>query len=370
MKPRRINAFPLAVGMALAVTTAPAVTAPLSSRKSVKTSGGTVERIKIHGRALEGNLEGESPDRDVTIYLPPSYRTDRNRRYPVVYLLHGYTGTDEVTWTKGRDSRPPTANVPAIADKVFLAGAAHDMILVMPNAYSIYLGSMYSNSVTAGNWEDYVADDLVAYMDSHYRTIADRMSRGLAGHSMGGYGTIRIGMKRPDVFGSIYALSACCLSANISPRLEAMAAAEAIKTKEDVAKAERGPLGTFARAAAWSPNPANPPLYLDLPVKDGKVRPEIVAKWAANAPLAMLDQYIPGLKKLHAIAFDIGNQDEAVQPRTIRELDEILTRSGVTHTYETYEGTHSSRIPERLETKVLPFFSSNLSAAATRSTKH
>lgn len=69
------------------------------------------------------------------------------------------------------------------------------------------------------------------------------------------------------------------------------------------------------RAAAWSPNPNNPPLYLDFPVKDGKIQPAIVAKWAANAPLAMVDQYIPNLKKLHAIAFDIGNQDEAVAPR-------------------------------------------------------
>jgi S-formylglutathione hydrolase FrmB len=369
MKPQRFNGFP-SLTLALAVSVTLGAAAPLHSQSNGKARTGTVERIKVHGRALEGNLEGESPDRDVTIYLPPSYASERNRRYPVVYLLHGYTGTDEFTWIKGRDSRPPTANVPEIADKVFLAGTAREMILVMPNAYSIYLGSMYSNSVTAGNWEDYVAEDLVAYMDGHYRTIPDRMSRGLAGHSMGGYGTIRIGMKRPDVFASVYALSACCLTANISPRVEGMAAAEAIKTREDVAKAERGPLGTFARAAAWSPNPDNPPLYLDLPVKDGKTRPEVVAKWAANAPLAMIDQYIPNLKKLHAIAFDIGNQDEAVQPRTIKQLDEILTRSGVAHTYETYEGTHSGRIPERLETRMLPFFSSNLSAAPSRSTKH
>lgn len=240
------------------------------------------------------------------------------------------------------------------------------MIIVMPNANSVYLGSMYSNSVTAGNWEGYIAQDLVAYVDGHYRTIADRMSRGLAGASMGGYGTIRIGMKYPEVFSSIYALSACCLSANINPRVENLAAVEAIRTKEDVAKAGRGPMGTLARAAAWSPNPGNPPLYLDLPVKDGKIQPAIVAKWAANAPLAMIDQFIPHLKKLHAIAFDIGNQDEAVAPRTIKELDEILTAAGVAHIYETYDGTHNSRRAERIETKMLPFFSNNLTFAAAK----
>ena len=238
------------------------------------------------------------------------------------------------------------------------------MIIVMPNAHSVYLGSMYSNSVTAGNWEGYIAQDLVAYVDAHYRTIADRMSRGLAGASMGGYGTIRIGMKYPEVFSSIYALSACCLTANINPRVENLAAVEAIRTPEDVAKAGRGPMGTLARAAAWSPNPNNPPLYLDLPVKDGKIQPAIVAKWAANAPLAMVDQYIPNLKKLHVIAFDIGNQDEAVAPRTIKELDEVLTAAGVAHIYETYDGTHNSRRAERIETKMLSFFSNNLTFTA------
>jgi S-formylglutathione hydrolase len=96
----------------------------------------------------------------------------------------------------------------------------------------------------------------------------------------------------------------------------------------------------------------------------------LALRWAANAPLAMLDQYIPNLKKLHAIAFDIGNQDEAVQPRSVKAMHDLLAASGVAHIYETYEGTHSNKIPERLETKVLPFFSSNLSLAPARSTRH
>ena len=91
------------------------------------------------------------------------------------------------------------------------------MIVVMPNAYSKYGGSMYSSSVTTGDWEMYIAEDLVAYMDSHYRTIPERGSRGLAGHSMGGYGAVRIGMKRPDVFSSLYIMSACCLINNPFP---------------------------------------------------------------------------------------------------------------------------------------------------------
>jgi enterochelin esterase-like enzyme len=324
---------------------------------------GAVEHVKVHGKALEGNLEGDSPDRDVTIYLPPSYAGDRSRRYPVVYLLHGYGGTDS-TWT-GR-----LARLPESADKLVAAGSLREMIVVMPNAFSLHKGSMYSSSVTTGDWETYIARDLVSYVDSHYRTIPDRSSRGLAGHSMGGYGAIRIGMKRSDVFSSLYILSACCLTPQLNPRPEAMAASEAIRTREQAEEASRGrgfgPSTNLAFAAAWSPNPANPPLYFDLPVKDGTLRPEIVAKWAANAPLAMIDQYIPSLKAYGAIAIDVGTKDGLRASN--EELDQAMTRFGVAHTYEEYDGDHTNRIAERIEVHVLPFFSRTLSFASSGST--
>jgi hypothetical protein len=65
----------------------------------------------------------------------------------------------------------------------------------------------------------------------------------------------------------------------------------------------------LATAAAWSPNPKNPPLYLDLPTKEGAPRPDILAKWAANAPLALVDQYVGNLRQYRAIAVDVGDQD-------------------------------------------------------------
>src|SRR5215468_8135898 len=167
---------------------------------------GTVEHIKVHGKSLEGNLEGDSPDRDVFVYLPPSYASKPNQQYPVVYLLHGYGLTGERWMT--------FANLSDLSDKDIAAGTMKEMILVNPDAHTIYDGSMYSASPTTGDWETFIAEDLVSYIDSHYRTIPDRMSRGLGGHSMGGYGTVRIGMKRPDVFSSLYIMSACCLISN------------------------------------------------------------------------------------------------------------------------------------------------------------
>src|SRR5262245_66153088 len=89
---------------------------------------GSVERIKVHGKSLEGNLEGDSPDRDVFVYLPPSYDTNRNQRYPVVYLLHGYglTGERWMTFT----------NLAENADKDIAAGAMKELILVNPDAFT------------------------------------------------------------------------------------------------------------------------------------------------------------------------------------------------------------------------------------------
>ena len=225
---------------------------------------------------------------------------------------------------------------------------------------------MYSNSPTTGDWERFIAEDLVAYMDSHYRTLPDRMSRGLAGHSMGGYGAIRVGMKRPDVFFSLYLMSSCCLTANRNPNPDAMKGAEALKTREQAEEAARapgfGPSVNLASAAAWSPNPKNPPLYLDLPVKDGKVRPEIVAKWVSNAPLEMLQQHAENLKQYYAIAIDIGTADPLLNAN--KQLHDAMTRLRIPHSYEEYEGDHTNKVGERVELHVLPFFSKNLAAPA------
>ena len=163
------------------------------------------------------------------------------------------------------------------------------MIVVMPNAYSKYAGSTYSSSVTTGDWETYIAEDLVAYMDSHYRTIPERGSRGLAGHSMGGYGAVRIGMKRPDVFSSLYIMSACCLINNPFP-------APPANSNQNTTKGAAGPLQIVAAwSAAFSPNPKNPPNYFDEPMKDGQPQPLVIAKWHAASPLAMIDQYVMNL---------------------------------------------------------------------------
>ena len=319
---------------------------------------GTVERIKVYGKGLEGNLAGDLPDREVSVYLPPGYKANPNRRYPVVYMLHGFTDSDAKLY--GFESH--WMNLPDVLNKAFGEGNKQEMIFVTPNAFTRFQGSMYSSSVTTGNWEDFIAKELVTYIDKNYRTIPKAASRGLAGHSMGGYGAMRIGQKFPEVFSSLYLLSPCCLepTSNVPQDSAAQARLQAVQTQADLEKADFFTKATFASAAAWSPNPQKPPFYLDLPLENGELQPLVLAKWTANRPLATIDQYIFNIHKLNALAFDAGSEDRGIAA-SIKKLDKVLHSYGIKHFYEEYDGDHINRIAERIGTNLLSFFSENLS---------
>ena len=311
----------------------------------------TVEHITVHGPSLEGNLEGDAVDRDVFVFLPPSYAAEKTRRYPVVYALHGYSiGAEQ--WTR-------EIHVPQTLEGAFALGA-REMIVVLPDSKTAHNGSMYSSSVTTGDFEQFIAHDVVAYVDAHYRTLAARESRGLVGHSMGGYGASRIGMKHADVFGSLYIMSPCCLSARSGgpANTDLEQAVANAKSPADLANLPFFARAQLASAAAWSPDPKNPPLYLDLPTKDGQPRPEILAKWAANAPLAFVDQYIGNLRRYRAIAIDVGDQDGLRVDAG--KLHDVLDTYGIANTFEVYPGTHTSRVADRIQNHVMPFFSRTL----------
>lgn len=306
-----------------------------------------VETISVHGPSLVGNLEKNKADRTVLVLLPPSYDSAKARRYPVVYFLHGYNSQAEgtVAWTK-MEQRHNAA----------MAATRREFIVVAPDSDTLMGGSMYSDSPTVGNFETFTAKDLVAHIDRRYRTIARRGSRGLFGHSMGGYGTLRIGMKHPERYAVLYAMNPCCLSPrSIEPqearKLEGL-------TVEQVAKGDFGIRTTYAVAGTWSPNPGKPPFYSDLATQDGKADPLVLAKWAANAPVALVPQYLPALQSMTAIGIDTGDKD------FVRPDDEAmhaeLQKFGIKHDWELYEGDHGNRVSERLERVVFPFFARHL----------
>lgn len=308
---------------------------------------GRIDHVVMHSTALEGNLIGDSAERDVYVYLPPSYDSS-DKRYPVVFLLHGY-GLRAERWIT-------FAQVEAGANAAIDAGA-QEMIIVNPNAYNFFDGSMYTSSITTGDWERFIAEELVDYIDTNYRTLANRASRGLAGHSMGGYGTLRLGMKYPQVFSALYPMSACCLMDAAAPS-ENFALAATYDSREAVDALRYPAKSTLARAAAWSPNPDKPPLYLDLPSDATATDPELQAKWLANSLGALLDQYTFNLRRYTAIQMDVGDQDSLIT--TNQGLSEKFDTAGIKHTFLVYEGDHNNRVPDRVRDHVLPFFSRHL----------
>ena len=306
----------------------------------------TVETM--HSPSIEGNLEGNSAEREVYVITPPGYDENPDRRYPVVYFLHGY-------WMPASAQQEGFALHEAVQAS---AEAGEDFIMVMPDGFSKLRGGFYSSGPTVGDYESMVAKDLVAWMDANYRTIPDRESRGLAGHSMGGYGTARIAMKHPEVFSSIYMMSACCLdpmemTAESARRIQAM-------TPEQVAAADFGGLAPLSTLATWSPDPTDEgflKVYTGLR-DDGTVDPLVNQRLAANAPVVMVPQYLPALNSLEGFAMDIGDQDFLLDGNAKFRAE--LDRFGVDYDFELYEGDHGNRIRERIRTEVLPFFAEHL----------
>ena len=141
--------------------------------------------------------------------------------------------------------------------------------------------------------------------------------------------------------------------------IESLERVTEIKSIEQLEPAPFSVTAVLASAAAWAPNPDNPPFYLDIPVERGAIVPEVSAKFTANRTLYVIEQYIPHLKKLKAIAIESGEQDHRISIST-KKLHELLQVYGIAHQYESYEGNHINRIAERIRTKTLPFFSEHL----------
>ena len=317
-----------------------------------ETSRGQVVHITVHGGSLDNNRIGESVDRAVAVYLPPDYDTS-TQRYPVLYLLHGYTG-DERGWMN-----PAYVGLSDMMDKLIRKNAIQPMIVVMPNAFNRFGGSFYVNSELSGNWEDFIVRDLVTYIDAHYRTLPAVASRGIAGHSMGGYGALRIGMEHPETFTVAYGMSACCVMGNDSDFREDVVLAQKANTLKEVVEAGYGPQFAYAVAAAFSPNLHHPPLGVDWPFDaKGHPIPAVLARWKANQLETITAQYAAGKQRLGALAFDVGDQDRLLPSE--RWLDKKMTELGLPHKYSEYDGNHNNRIHERMEKFVLPTMSKEL----------
>jgi S-formylglutathione hydrolase len=346
----------------------PVILAALMSAQTAPCQQTRLIREKVHGQSLQNNVIGEPVDRNVSIYLPPSYWSATQRHFPTVYLLHGINDTD-LDWTSGDD---PLTTIQGLMDIGIAQGRLKEMIVVMPDERTRFLGSFYSNSSSSGNWEDFTIKDLIDYVDNTYRTIKRAASRGIGGHSMGGYGAITLGMKHPDIYSVVYGLSPAVLGWTKDWKID-NPSFKAVLAMSSLPPIERGHLYELAIicvAQAVSPNPKHPPFYADFPVElanDGKLRTTKTEQiWEEHMPLYSILRYKSNLMTLKGLRFDAGYEDEFTHiPAAAHALSDRLTSVGIPHEYEEYNGDHRNRlwgINGRISTRLLPYFSALLEA--------
>lgn len=292
-------------------------------------AAGKIETIEgqITSQALAGNLLGDPTTREFYVLLPPSYATS-DKRYPVVYVLHHYTG----------NAFSMVGPIKLAYQNALRTGDLQEMIFVFPNANNTLGGSGYLSSPTIGDYETYLTQELVAQIDATYRTLADRSGRGITGCSMGGDGSIHLALKYPGTFSVAAPASGTYDWARDPTWKDGTKGLESLP--EDMADVRS--LGWQARwllagAAAVAPNPAKPPFYLDMPVAtvngEAQIVPEVFDKMAAVDPVHDVDRYLAQPERLRAILIYHGNKDNNGPVELARDFDKLLSDRGIEHQY-------------------------------------
>ncbi|TMR24027.1 enterochelin esterase [Nonomuraea turkmeniaca] len=282
---------------------------------------GRLDHHVIDSALLRGNPLEDPHERPLLVYVPPGYDDAPGRRYPSVYVLLGYTG--HVTmWLNRAPFRQP---YPELADAVFARGEAPPAIVVYVDAWTALGGSQYLDSPATGRYHSYLRDEVVPWVDAHYRTIADRDHRAVTGKSSGGYGAMVTAMLAPDVFGALathagdalFEVSALPSFPGLVRRLRDMYDGSYVKFLADfrgrLAGTKEGDLELlemYAYAAAYS---ADEDGTVHLPFDDtGAVVPEVWRRWLAHDPVVMAREprYAEALRSMRAIWVDAGNKDE------------------------------------------------------------
>lgn len=306
----------------------------------------------ITSTVLHENPLGDPATRTLPVYLPPGYNADPGRRYPVIWMLSGFAGRGQMLlndnlWT-------PTIRQQLDA---LIANGMPAVIMALPDCTTRYGGSQYINSSATGRYADYLIDELVPFVDAHFRTVPDPQFRAVMGKSSGGYGALIHAMQHPDIF-----RAAACHSGDmyfemsLKPDLpkflnriarnnndpQAFLHEFAGKLKKSGSDFEA--LNILAMAACYSPNPAAPGLPVDFPVDlyTGELRADVWERWLQHDPVMIVERYAAALQQMRLLYLDCGARDEYNLHYGARIFVQRLRALGVPHVYEEFDDGHRS----------------------------
>ena len=280
---------------------------------------GRLDQRTIGSRLLRGNPLGDPDERPLWVYVPPGYDGSPARRYPAVYVIQGYSG-HVAMWANRMPFRQPFLET---ADAVFAAGGVPGCVVVYVDAWTAYGGSQFVDSPGTGRYHSYLCDEVVPWVDAHYRTIAERDARAIAGKSSGGFGAMITPMLRPDLFGalathagdSLYELSYVPAFGN---------AVRALRDYDhDIMRwwADFGSRPSFTKqhdslllmllgvSACFSAREDGTPELPFDPVT-GALRPDVWQRWLSWDPVRMVEHHADAVRSLRAVWIDAGTRDE------------------------------------------------------------
>jgi len=315
---------------------------------------GQLEEHVITSELLRGNPLGDPYERPLWVYLPPGYDDDPDRRYPVVYVIQGYTGHLEM-WRNRAPFRQPFTET---ADAVFARGQAPAALVVYIDAWTSYGGSQFVDSPGTGRYHSYLCDEVVPWVDGRYRTLPQAAHRAIAGKSSGGFGAMITPMLRPDLFGALAthagdALYELVYIPEFGPAVRLLRDYDGdiwrwwddFRSRVPFTKAaDQVLLGLLGVAACFS---AHEDGSVELPFdsRTGAIRPEAWERWLDWDPVRMAPRYAGALRSLRGIWIDAGTRDDFFLDLGAEAFRQALREVGVADDvvrFELFDATHAA----------------------------
>ena len=297
---------------------------------------GRLDRHTVVSELLRGNPLGDPHERPLWVYVPPGY-DESDERYPAVYVIQGYTGHLGM-WANRMPFRQPFVET---ADAVFADGKP-GCVVVYVDAWTAYGGSQFVDSPGTGRYHSYLCDEIVPWVDEHYRTIPRRESRAIMGKSSGGFGAMITPMLRPDLFGALAthagdSLYELCYVPDFGKAVRALRSYDHdiqkwwadFQSRPSFTKPEdMNLLGTLGVAACFSAaDDGTPELPFD-PVT-GVLRPDVWQRWLDWDPVRMVPGHAEAIRSLRAVWIDAGRSDEYFLDLGAEAFRKEITQAGI-----------------------------------------